>query len=90
MVSLVPSHVHPKGNQNIELSQEPTGELSAAMKGVYGGEFESLAVDRDGNLMDYSGRGLLEQMLLELQKLNMHLSMITDHEISESDISGNK
>jgi hypothetical protein len=85
MVSLVPSHVHPKGDQNIELSQEPTGELSAAMKGVHDGGFESLAVDRDGNLMDYSGRELLEQMLLELQKLNTQLSMITDHEISESD-----
>lgn len=86
MVSLVPSHVYPKGNQNIELSQELTGELSAAMKGVHDGEFESLAVDWEGNLKDYSGRELLEQMLLELQKLNTQLSTITDHEILESDI----
>lgn len=90
MVGLVPSHVYPKGDQNIELSQEPTGELSAAMKGAHDGGFKSLAVDWDGSLTDYSVRELFERMLMELEKLNMQLSMITDHEIVESDINGTK
>ena len=90
MPGLIPSDVHPKGDQNVELSQEPTGELATSMKGDHGGIPTSLSVDRDGNLMDYSGKELLEQIMLELQKLNTQLSMITDHEISESDINGNK
>ena len=90
MVSLVPSHVYPKGDQNIELAQEPTGELSSAVKGVHDGEFKPVSVDWEGNLKDYSGRELLELVLLELQKLNMQLSMITDHEIMESDINANR
>ena len=85
MTSLTLAHVYPKGDQNTELSQESTGELSVAMKGVHDGDFESLAIDWEGNLKDYSGRELLEQMLLELQKLNTQLSMITDHEIKEED-----
>lgn len=85
MAGLVPSDVHPRGDQNVEFSQEPTGELAAAMKGDHAGTPIPLSVDRDGNLMDYSVKELLGQILLELQKLNIQLSMITDHEISESD-----
>lgn len=89
MAMLIPSNVYPKGDQNIEFSQESTGELAASMKGVHDGEMQSLAVDREGNLKDYPGRELLGRILLELQKLNIQISMITDQEITEEDTHAN-
>ena len=86
MPKLIPSSIYPKGDKHKVLSQETTGELSTAIKGDYGGTFTQLTMDRDGNLMNYQSLALFEQILAELQKMNMHLSMMTDHEITEDDI----
>ena len=90
MPRLIPGQVHIQGDQNVECSQETTGELKTSMKGTHDEELVSVAVDRNGNLMDYASRELFEQILFELQKVNVQLSMITDHELKESDLDGNK
>jgi hypothetical protein len=90
MPRLIQGSIYPIGDKHIVLSQETTGELKALAQGKHGDTITPLEVDSGGNLMDYTSRGLLEQILLELQKFNVQISMITDHEIMESDIDGNK
>lgn len=90
MPRLIASGVYSKGDQHAELSQELTGELKTSIQGDHGGVLTPLLVDRDGNLIDYTSWELLEQILLELRKFNMQLSMMTDHEIMDGDVNGNK
>ena len=86
MPGLIPGSVRVKGDQNADIAQETTGELSSSMKGDYGGVFTTISVDRNGNLINHDIVGLLGDVLTEIRKMNVQLSMITDHEVSGSDI----
>jgi len=86
MPGLIPGSVHIRGNQNVDAVQETTGELFSSLKGDYNGAFTTISVDRNGNLINHDVVGLLDGVLTELKKMNAHLSMITDHEISGSDV----
>lgn len=85
MPKLIPGSVYPKGDQHIVLSQETTGELATSMKGEHDGTLTTISVDRDGNLVNYTSIMLLEQIMLELRKINIQLASITNYEIMEDD-----
>lgn len=86
MPRLISGSTNSKGDKNIIFSQEDTGELSASMKGDCHGTLTTIAVDHDGNQMNYASSETLNLILFELQRISMQLALITDNEIGEDDI----
>jgi hypothetical protein len=86
MAKLVPSRVYPKGNAHELLSQEETGELKTLVEGKHGDTIVPMSLDSSGNTMNYTERDLLYNILCELRKINVQLSMITDNEVAEGDV----
>jgi len=85
MPTKLPGSTYIKGGRGVIVPQESTGELQTIAGGKHGGEFVPLAVDVDGNPKGYTERDLFSDILCELRKINLHLSMITDAEFKEND-----
>ena len=86
MPSITPGSTHIKGDQGVIVPQESSGELQAVIEGKHGDTILPMALDSDGNQMGYKELAVFQDILCELRKVNLQLSMMTDHEIMESDV----
>ena len=86
MPSLTPGSTHIKGAKGVIVSQESSGELTAVVEGKHGDTILPIALDSDGNQMSYNELEVFHGILCELRKVNLQLSMMTDHEIEDGDV----
>jgi len=86
MPSITPGSTYVKGNEGVIVPQESSGELKTVIEGKHGDTILPMALDSDGNQMGYKELEIFRDILCELRKMNLQLSMITDYEIRGSDV----